>query len=80
MGYCMKPSGRASVEIRRESFMIHYGAGHGDQDPEEDKDFDPALEKFWREVPHPEFAIEDLDATIRALQAAKLYLVKGDRG
>jgi hypothetical protein len=77
MGYCMKPRGRVIVEMRRESFMIHYGAGHGDQEPEEDKTFDEALEKFWREVPHPEFSLDDLDDLIKALQAAKQYRKTG---
>lgn len=77
MGYCMKPKGRASVEIRRESFTVHYGAGHGDQEPEDDKGFSSALEKFWREVPHPEFLTEDLDDVIKALQAARQYIKTG---
>jgi hypothetical protein len=74
----MKPQGRVSVEVRRESFTIHYGAGRGAaEDHEDDTTFSPALKKFWREVPHPEFELADLDDAIKALQAAKKYLRTG---
>lgn len=63
MGFIRDDFGRVSVESRRESFCIHWGVD--EEDPAYDEH--EALQKFWREVPHPEFGYGDLDDLIAAL-------------
>ncbi len=60
MGLCLEGNDRVSVEIRRESFVVH---------PEE---WPPLM-------PHPEFALRDLDPLIAALDEARVHLVPASR-
>lgn len=57
MGLCRKDFGKVSIESRRESFYIHHDPGEGD-----------ALEKLWKEYPHPEIGYENLEDLIKALE------------
>lgn len=56
MGGLRNEVGRITIESRRESFVVH--ADYGDTD----------LDMLWTETPDPEFANEDLDDLIVALQ------------
>lgn len=63
MGMCLSEFGRVSIEVRRESFIIH---------PNEEA-WQP--ERIYADRdPHPEFYLADLDDLIRALQNARMYL------
>lgn len=80
MGMCLDDFGRLSIEVRRESFIVHSDYGYtpdGDHTPDTDHHG-----KHWRTAGHPEFLLTDLDDLIAALQDAKDYLVnrKPDRG
>lgn len=68
MGMCLEEFGTVSIEVRRESFIIHYG-------PVESE----VLSEHYAKEPHPEFMLADLDSLIEALQDAKRYLEKGRR-
>lgn len=75
MGMCLEDFGRISIEVRRESFIIHPSYGYddsGNQHSDRDGDFGVA----WRESAHPEFNLSDLDDLIKALEDARDY-VKG---
>ncbi len=81
MGFILNGQGKMSVEVRRESFKIHPGYGYttdadGDEVHTPDSD---AFGRHWRETPHPEFLIEDLDDLIAALEEAKAHLKKSGR-
>jgi hypothetical protein len=70
---CLDGRGRMSVEVRSShgSFVVHPSYGYnGDSHTPDSDDFG----KQWREDPHPEFLIEDLDDLITALQDAKKYI------
>jgi hypothetical protein len=72
MGFCMEEVGNISIELRRESFVVHAGYGYdeeGEHTPPEDH-----FGKHWREGGHPEFLFKDLDDLIKALQLAKRHL------
>jgi hypothetical protein len=67
MGMCLEEFGRVSVEVRRESFIIHPN--------------DEAWQA-WRHGqglpdPHPEFYLSDLDDLIAALEDARDYIKNG---
>ena len=73
MGMCLGEHGAVSIEVRRESFVVHasYGyRGTTEASPRE------SWEKRWVDEPHPEFPLEDLDNLIGALQEARAYLVQ----
>jgi hypothetical protein len=61
------------VEVRRESFLIHPSYGYKGEE-ENEADDDSRFMTDWREQPHPEFMIKDLDDLIDALQCAKRYI------
>ncbi len=74
MGLCMEDVGNVSIELRRESFIVHTGYGYtpeGDHTPDTDH-----FGKHWREAGHPEFLLGDLDDLITALKKAKAHLEK----
>ncbi len=73
MGMCLDGKGKMSVEVRRESFVVHPSYGYT---KDEEHDDSSAFATSWRESPHPEFLIEDLDDLIRSLIEAREYLVK----
>lgn len=67
MGLCMPDHGRVSVELRRESFIVHADYAH-------DEVGNPAagaLAERWRGKPHPEFELRDIDDLIAALTEAR---------
>jgi hypothetical protein len=66
MGMCLSDFGGVSVEVRRESFIIHA----------EPVLRDGETDKRWAENPHPELPLEELDNLIEALKDAKKYLEK----
>jgi hypothetical protein len=71
---CLENKGRIGVEVRGShgSFVIHPSYGYdGDENHTPDSD---TFGKHWREDPHPEFLLEDLDDLIAALQDAKKYI------
>lgn len=70
MGMCLEDFGKMSIEVRRESFIVHTSYGYTDDEQHDDSSFG----KHWREAGHPEFMLEDLDDLIAALQDAKRYL------
>jgi hypothetical protein len=72
MGMCLEDFGQISVEIRRESFIVHAGYGYT-SDGARTSD-DDHFGKHWREGGHPEFLLVDLDDIIAALQDAKRYM------
>lgn len=69
MGMCLEDFGKMSIEVRRESFIIHTGYGYKGEEHD-----DSSFGKHWRESGHPEFMLEDLDNLIAALKDAKHYL------
>jgi hypothetical protein len=76
MGMCLKDFGNVSIEVRRESFIVHPSYGYT-TDADGDKVHTSNSDHFgksWRERPHPEFMLEDLDDLIKALQDAKKYV------
>lgn len=76
MGMCLEGKGNTSVEVRRESFVIHAGYGYT-QDRDGDDVHTPESDTFgkhWREEPHPEFLLGDLDDLIASLEEARAYL------
>lgn len=75
MGTCLEGKGKMSVEVRRESFIIHPGYGYIDEGNDEVHTSDvDTFGKHWREAGHPEFLKEDLDDLIAALQEAREYI------
>ena len=70
MGMCLEDFGRISIEVRRESFYVHAGYAYTADGEREPGEFASA----WRELPHPEFLIEDIDDLIKALEDARDYL------
>lgn len=72
MGMCLEGKGNMSVEVRRESIVIHAGYGYTKED--EHTDDSDHFGRLWRETPHPEFLKEDLDDLIAALQEAREYI------
>jgi len=78
MGHCLEGKGKMSVEVRKESFIVHTGYGYT-TDEEGDEVHTPDSDHFgrhWREAGHPEFMLEDLDDLIAALKQAKKHLLK----
>lgn len=76
MGMCLDGKGRMSVEVRRESFVIHPSYGYA-KSVDGDDELTPDSDHFgrsWRENPHPEFFIGDLDDLIASLQEAKAHI------
>jgi hypothetical protein len=73
MGMCLDDVGKISIEVRRESFVVHPSYGYKGEDGE-DHDDSSTFMTSWRENPHPEFALEDLDDLIKALTDAQSYL------
>ena len=70
----LKDFGRITCEARRESFIVHPSYGYAGVDAHT-----PANDTFgrhWREDPHPEFLIEDLDDLIDALENLRRYYRK----
>jgi hypothetical protein len=65
MGLIHKEHGKISIEERRESFIIHPQYGYTDDDRIDEASGE--FGKSWREEPHPEFMLEDLDDLITAL-------------
>jgi hypothetical protein len=72
---CLDDFGKMSIEVNRESFTIHPSYGYKGEDGDEHDDSSTFLTN-WREQPHPEFLLEDLDNLIKALKDAKRYLRK----
>lgn len=76
MGMCLEGQGKMSVEVRRESFIVHPSYGYT-RDPDgvqvHTADADH-FGKHWREHGHPEFMLEDLDDLIASLEEARAYL------
>lgn len=66
MGMCLEEFGGVSIEVRRESFIIHAEPRLGDG----------KTDLRWVENPHPELPLRELDNLIRALKDAKRYLRK----
>jgi hypothetical protein len=60
MGFVHKNHGNISIETRSESFYIHAGYEEGE-----------VLAEFWRDVPHPEFLLSDLEDLIAALEEVR---------
>jgi len=78
MGMCLEGKGKMSVEVRRESFIVHPSYGYTKDDAEDDV-CTPESDRFgarWREEPHPEFLLEDLDDLIASLEEARAHLKK----
>ena len=84
MGMCLKDFGRVSIEVRRESFIIHPNdeawspthcrkCGARYQASPDDKCLKPG-EHVWTAPMHPEFYLSDLDDLIKSLEAARDYL------
>lgn len=70
MGFVRERFGRITIETRSESFYIHPSYGYDD----EGNEWSDSLGNFgiyWREHPHPEFLLGDLDDLIAALQDAR---------
>lgn len=70
---CLEEFGRVSIEVRRESFIIHPGYGY-DESKNQHSDRDGDFGLRWRLSPHPEFKLEDLDDLIKALEDARDYV------
>jgi len=80
MGFCMESKGRFAIEMRRESFTVHADYGYETVDGVTvHASSADVFGKHWRETPHPEFLLEDLDDLILALQGAKKYLKERGR-
>lgn len=63
MGMCLEEFGRISIEVRRESFIIH----------PDDAAWQPNRIYADRD-PHPEFLLSDLDDLIKALEDTRDYM------
>lgn len=74
MGMCLEKKGRIGIEVRNESFKIHPSYGYEGVDGEFHTPDSDTFGKQWREDPHPEFLLEDLDDLIAALQDARKYI------
>lgn len=62
MGFVVQGKGKVGIELRRESFYIHYDA-EGTR-----------LDDLWLRAPHPEILMVDLDELIETLQKARAEL------
>jgi hypothetical protein len=67
--------GKMSIEVKRESFVVHPSYGYKGNEGDEHDD-SSSFHTDWREKPHPEFMLKDLDDLIMALKDAKSYLRK----
>lgn len=67
MGFIREGFGRATVESRRESFILHMDYGY-DETGNVESDRDGFLGVRWRNEGHPEFLTENLDDIIAALR------------
>jgi len=76
MGMCLEGKGRMSVEVRSShgSFVVHPSYGYEGDKHTPDRPSD-TFGKDWREAPHPEFLLEDLDDLITALEEAREYVL-----
>jgi len=76
----MESKGRVAIEVRRVSFTVHADYGYETVDGETvHASSADVFGKNWRETPHPEFLLEDLDDLILALQEAKKHLQERGR-
>lgn len=75
MGMCLEEFGRVSIEVRRESFIVHPDYGY-DESKNQHSDRDGDFGIKWRESGHPEFYLSDLDDLIKALEDARDYIIK----
>jgi hypothetical protein len=66
MGFIREAFGRITLEHRSESFIIHPDYGEDIAPPLND-----AFVRHWRDTPHPEFLLEDIDSLIDALKEMK---------
>jgi len=73
MGMCLEEFGRISIEVRRESFIVHTNYGY-DESGDRHSDRDGNFGVTWRESPSPEFYLSDLDDLIKALEDARHYI------
>ena len=72
MGMCLKGVGKMSVEVRRESFVVHPSYGYKGEDDSEPDD-SSTFQTHWRKSEHPEFLLADLNDLIAALEEARHY-------
>lgn len=70
MGMCFDEFGRISIEVRRESFIIH---------PNDEAWNQRTPQGVLRANEHPEFYLSDLDDLIEALEDARDYLKVRDK-
>ena len=70
MGLIRENFGKITIEQRKESFIIHPSYGYDRDGNGESNDY---FEKHWRETPHPEFLLSDLDDLIKALRDLRNY-------
>jgi hypothetical protein len=66
MDFLTERVGRFTIETRRESFIVHPNYGYDDEGNEHSDELGH-FGVHWRNHPHPEFLIEDLDDLIEAL-------------
>lgn len=71
MGMCLEEFGRVSIEVRRESFIIH---PNDEAWCMERPTFNVTVSES---LPHPEFYLSDLDDLIKALEDARDYIKNG---
>lgn len=64
MGFVREAFGRITLEQRSESFIIHPDYG-------EDETLNDSFSRHWRDAPHPELLLEDIDSMIDALKDLK---------
>jgi hypothetical protein len=79
MGTLFGDRGRVCVEVRRKSFVVY--ADYGYETVNGETVLSPSHDTFgrhWRDTPHPEFMLEELDDLITALEEARQHL-KGRR-
>lgn len=76
MGLIRDDFGRIGIEERRESFIIHPSYGY-DAAGNEHSDELGSFGIYWREHPHPEFLLADLDDLIAALTDLRASSVAG---
>jgi hypothetical protein len=70
VGFIHEPHGRITVETRRESFIVHTSYGYDASGNVHCAELG-AFGKYWRDHPHPEFLLEDLDDLIQALYSVR---------
>jgi hypothetical protein len=76
VGFIHERHGRISVETRSESFKIHPNYGYDETGNAHSDDLG-SFGVYWREHPHPEFLLEDLDDLIDALMDARAARAAG---